>query len=170
MGTLMAGPVKSVCLSAGEADLAREAGAALAEFVKGAEGAEGASEPLTLQLRGERTARQMQATMPAGAVRALAEVLEQMAKGGPVTLVPMEAELSTQQAADLMGVSRPYFVKLLEDGKIPFRKVGDQRRIPYGALLRYVHEYQTNAMEALEEMTAEAQRLGLYDDPLPPCQ
>ena len=86
-----------------------------------------------------------------------------MADGHLVTLVPLQAELSTQQAAELMGVSRPYFVKLLEQGEIPFRKVGEQRRVRYQDLLRYLDEYQRTATTALAEMTAEAQALGLYE-------
>jgi excisionase family DNA binding protein len=77
--------------------------------------------------------------------------------------VPLQAELSTQQAAELMGVSRPYFVKLLEQGRIPFRKVGEQRRVRYQDLLRYLEEYQREAAAAVSEMSAEAQRLGFYE-------
>ena len=86
-----------------------------------------------------------------------------MAENLPMTIIPLHAELSTQQAADLLGVSRPYFVKLLEQGKIPYRKVGQQRRVCYQDLLRYIEEYRKAAKAALDEMTAEAQRLGLYE-------
>jgi excisionase family DNA binding protein len=116
-----------------------------------------------LRLEDPRTGKQIEATVPSVAVRVLAEVLSQMAEGNPVTLVSLQAELSTQQAADLLGVSRPYVVKLLEKGTIPFRKVGEQRRVRYRDLLRYMEEYQAQARAALDEMTAEAQRLGLYE-------
>jgi excisionase family DNA binding protein len=86
-----------------------------------------------------------------------------MAEGHSVTLLPLDAELSTQQAADLLGVSRPYFVKLLEEGRIPFRKVGAQRRVRLEALRHYIANYQQEASAALEEMTADAQRAGLYE-------
>jgi len=85
------------------------------------------------------------------------------ATGHPVTLVPLQAELSTQQAAELMGVSRPYFVKLLEQGRLPFRKVGEQRRVRYQDLLRYLEEYERGATAAAAQMTADAQDLGLYE-------
>ena len=77
--------------------------------------------------------------------------------------MPLHAELSTQQAADLFNVSRTYFIKLLEQGKMPFRKVGEQRRVRYQDLLTYMAEYQAAASSALDEMSAEAQRLGLYE-------
>jgi excisionase family DNA binding protein len=63
--------------------------------------------------------------------RVPADVLARMAEGKAVTLVPLHAELSTQQAAELMGMSHPYFIKLLEQGKMPFCKVGEQRRVLY---------------------------------------
>ena len=106
---------------------------------------------------------EVEARVPAAALRVFAAALAQMAEGHPVTLVPFQAELSTQQAAELMGVSRPYFVKLLEQGRIPFRKVGEQRRVRYRDLLRYLEEYQRDAAAAVSALTAEAQALGLYE-------
>lgn len=162
--SILAGSVKAVSLPAREAECAREASAALAEF------ADAASERLTIQVREERTGRQMEATVPAGALRVLADALDQFAKGQPVTLVPLDAELTPQQVADLMGVSPRYVVKLLDEGKLPFRVAGEQRRIEYRALVRYLEEYRRGAEAALAEMTAEAQRLGLYDDPVVPAK
>jgi excisionase family DNA binding protein len=62
-----------------------------------------------------------------------------------------------------MGVSRPFFVKLLESGRIPFRKIGEHRRVRYQDLLDYLEANKTARMRALDEMTAEAQQLGLYE-------
>jgi excisionase family DNA binding protein len=157
MATLLAGPVQSVLLPEQETGLARISSNALARF----DNAE--NQPLTLHLENPQTGQSIEATIPAVAVRVLAEVLARMAEGKAVTLVPLHAELSTQQAADLMGVSRPYFIKLLEQGKMPFRKVGEQRRVLYQDLLCYIEEYQKAAHAALDEMVAEAQRLGLYE-------
>jgi len=157
MATLLAGPVRSVILPEQETGLALTSSDALARF----DNAE--NQPLTLHLENPRTGQSIEATIPAVAVRVLAEVLVRMAEGKAVTLVPLNAELSTQQAAELLGVSRPYFVKLLEQGKMPFRRVGEQRRVLYQDLLAYIEEYQREAHAALDEMTADAQRMALYE-------
>ncbi len=157
MTLLLTGPVQSVVLPERETGLAQASSNALAQFniVE--------NQPLSLHLENPQTGQQIDAIIPAAAVRIFAEVLANMAEGKAITLVPLHAELSTQQAAELLGVSRPYFIKLLEQGKMPFRKVGEQRRVLYQELLRYIEEYQKDAHTALDEMTAEAQRLGLYD-------
>ncbi len=80
-----------------------------------------------------------------------------------MTLVPLKAEFSTQQAAEMIGVSRPYFIKLLEQGKIPFRKVGEQRRVRSADLSSYIRAYQQQATAALDGMAADAQALNLYE-------
>ena len=156
MTNLLAGPARPLALPAAEARLARDSGAALADFDE-------AGPPLTLRLENPQTGQTIETTVPATAIRVLSDVLAQMAKGQAVSLVPLHAELSTQQAADLLNVSRPYFIKLLEEGKMPFRKVGEQRRVRYDALLRYMDETRQAGNAALEEMTAEAERLGLYE-------
>src|SRR5438270_6630401 len=117
----------------------------------------GKARPVTLRFADARSGEEIEAKLPAAALRVLAAALAQMAEGHPVTLVPLQAELSTQQAAELMGVSRPYFVKLLEQGPIPFRKVGEQRRVRYWDLVYYLEEYQRDAAAAVSQMTAEAQ-------------
>jgi excisionase family DNA binding protein len=150
-------PFQPYSLPADEAQDARASSATLAEFVHGDE------QHVTVRLEDRRTGQQVEAPVAAAALRLLTQALAQMADGHAVTLLPLDAELSTQQAADLMGVSRPYFVKLLEEGRIPFRKVGSQRRVRSEALRRYLTEYQRAATQALAEMTAEAQRLGLYE-------
>ena len=157
MSTLLSGPVQSVFLPPHETGLARVSSDTLARF----DNTE--NQPLSLRLENPLSGQFIEATIPAIAVRVLVSVLDKMAKGQAVTLVPLQAELSTQQAADLLGVSRPYLVKLLEQGKMPYRKVGEQRRVIYQDLLSYIEEYQKAAHVALNEMTAENQRLGLYE-------
>ncbi len=67
--------------------------------------------------------------LPASAVKLLFLILSEMAEGNSLTLIPSHAHLMTQEGADMLNVSRPYFVKLLEEGKIPFEKVGTRRRV-----------------------------------------
>jgi excisionase family DNA binding protein len=96
--------------------------------------------------------------IPADALRLLVIISSQMAKGSAVTLIPVHAELTTQEAADLLNVSRPFLVNLLEEGKIPFCKVGSRRRVFAKNILRYKEETDKKGLEILEELTNEAQK------------
>ncbi len=97
--------------------------------------------------------------IPASAVRLLADVLAQMAQGNAVTLTPVHTELTTQQAADLLNVSRPFLVRMLEQGRLPFRKVGKHRRIRVSDVLMLKHRSDAERQTALERLVAEGQEL-----------
>jgi excisionase family DNA binding protein len=92
----------------------------------------------------------------------LARVVRELAQGNAVTIVPVHAELTTFQAAELLNVSRPYLVRLLDQGKIKYHKVGTHRRILAADLLMFKEGYRAKQHAALDEMAREAQEMGLY--------
>jgi excisionase family DNA binding protein len=99
--------------------------------------------------------------IPAGAVPLIQRVLAAMAKGEAVAIVPVHAEVTTQQAAGLLGVSRPFVIKLLDERAIPFRKVGRHRRIVLQDLLQYKRAIHEQRQRTLDELSAESQKLGI---------
>jgi excisionase family DNA binding protein len=104
-----------------------------------------------------------EAAIPAAAYRSLIDVLAQMAQGNSVSLVPIHAELTTQEAADLLNVSRPYLIKKIEAGELPHHKVGRHRRIHFNDLMIYKERIDREAAAAFDEMVALSQELGFYD-------
>lgn len=94
---------------------------------------------------------------------ALMEVIRTLNKGNSITLIPMDKELTTQQAADILNVSRPYFIKLLENGEIPFKKTGTHRKILMQDLMKYREQRVENRRLKIEELSQLSQELGLYD-------
>ncbi len=102
--------------------------------------------------------------LPVKVLQLLADILQQMAAGRAVTIVPIHAELTTQQAAELLNVSRPYVVKLLEAGEIPYRTVGPRRRIRFDDLMAYKRRDDDHRRAVARELTRDAEELGLgYD-------
>ena len=99
--------------------------------------------------------------LPRKAVRIIVDVLVELAKGNAVTVVPVRAELTTQQAANILNVSRPYLVGLLDKGKIPHRMVGNRRKVPLQELLDYKRIDDTYRKGILDELTREAESIGL---------
>jgi excisionase family DNA binding protein len=100
-------------------------------------------------------------SIPATAFRLLNSILTEMAKGNAVTLIPVHAELTTQQAADILNVSRPFLIEQLEKGVIPYRKVGTHRRVMFKDLMEYKQTMDHNRLKALDELSAIDQELGL---------
>ncbi len=104
---------------------------------------------------------QQNAALPQPIVELVVNILEEVSRGNDVSVVGLRRELTTQQAAELLNVSRPYLIRLLETGQIPFRKVGTKRRILQADVLRYKHLEEVKAKKTLDELAAEAQKLGL---------
>lgn len=99
--------------------------------------------------------------VPRSALAALAQVLESFAHGEGVTVLPAHAELTTQQAADALNVSRPFLIGLLEAGQIQYRTVGRHRRVKAASLIRYMREDDARHTAAADALAAEAHALGL---------
>jgi len=99
--------------------------------------------------------------VPVSALRMLVDILANMAEGNAISIVPIHAELTTQQAADFLNVSRPYLVGLLDRGELAHHKVGTHRRVYFRDLLEYKQAFDRKALETMAELAAQAQALNL---------
>jgi excisionase family DNA binding protein len=102
-----------------------------------------------------------QLEIPNSIYRVLAAAVAAMAQGNAVSIVPVHHELTTQQAAELLGVSRPHLVKLVDAGEIPHHKTGSHRRIYFEDLMRYRDVRDAQRTEALRELTRKSAEYGL---------
>jgi len=102
-----------------------------------------------------------QVELPTSALRLLVDILAELADGNAVQVVPIHAELTTQEAADLLNVSRPHIVKLLEEGLLPFHRTGKHRRVRFADLMKFKTERERTSEQALEELAKQAQELAM---------
>jgi len=130
--------------------LAKESGRVLSDYIKSTK------EPIFQLLKKGKTSGSI--LIPAYALRLLLVILSQMAKGNAVTIIPVHGELTTQEAADLLNVSRPFLVNLLEEKKIPFRRVGSRRRVLAKDVLHYKEETDKKRLAVLDELAKDAQK------------
>ena len=102
--------------------------------------------------------------LPAGAVSLLLDILGAMASGQGVTIIPEDAELTTVQTADILHVSRPFLIKLLEEGQIPYHRVGKHRRIRMEDVMNYKRAIDEQREAVLDQLVADAQKQDMgYD-------
>lgn len=153
MSTLTYNPTELIEPTDFEVASARESSRHLASYL-------GTPQRLALQIVANDTPQEV-LVVPREALRLFAHLLTELAQGNAVTLMPIHAELTTQEAADLLNVSRPYVVRLLEEGQIPFRKVGTHRRVLLRDLMDYKKRSQAKRTQALEALAAQAQELDM---------
>ncbi|MBU9333498.1 helix-turn-helix domain-containing protein [Burkholderia multivorans] len=103
--------------------------------------------------------RAHQVELPTSALRLLVDILAELADGNAVKVVPVHAELTTQEAADLLNVSRPHLIKLLESHALPYHRTGKHRRVRFSDLMRYKAERDQESADAMEELSKQAQDL-----------
>jgi excisionase family DNA binding protein len=138
-----------------DAELAQRAARRIGEYLTTHPGAD----PVTIngELAGDDAL-----VVPREAAVLLAQILGYLASGEGVTIMPESAELTTQQAAEFLNVSRPYLIKLLETGKISFRLVGTHRRVRFRDLREYKNRDDLERRRAADDLTGLSQELGLY--------
>ena len=116
-----------------------------------------------IRLRIAETDRLQPVEIPANALVLLLDILKATTEGKSVTISAWNDEVTTTQAASMLNVSRPYVIKLLEDGEIPYRKVGSHRRIRTEDVVTYKAASYRRSEAALDQLVAEAQAMGYYD-------
>lgn len=154
MTALLFDPIEPVAPSDSDAGLAREAARRLAPQLAKANG--------TMELRVvEPDGRSEAVIIPTVAFRLLLTILAEMASGNAVRLIPHQAELTTQEAAELLNVSRPYLVRLLDESRIPFHWVGTHRRVLFKDVMAYKAEHRRARKATLDRLSELDQELGL---------
>ena len=135
-----------------DATIAKETSRILSSRVK-------ASVPLRLRLLDDPARETL--SLPPSAVRLLVRILDEIGRGNAVTLTPVHTELTAQRAAELLNISRPSLIQLLNEGRIAFRKVGTHRRVRLDAVIAYKRQAEAERRAALAELAAYDQELGI---------
>ena len=148
---MSAGPI-SVVPEAGDVELARDA----LRLVDEALTENTTDGPVTLTVAGAAE----NVVVPKTVVGLLSRILANLANGEGVAVIPVDRELSTQKAADMLNVSRPFLIRLLEEGRIDFRLVGTHRRVKTASLLRYLSQDEAERRSAADELSRMTKELG----------
>ena len=107
------------------------------------------------------SSEQHQVQVPSSALRLLVDVLTELGEGNTVKLIPVQAELTTQEAADMLNVSRPTFIKLLDEDTIPYTRTGNRRKVKFADVKAYKDNLEQQRLTTLEELSELDQDLGL---------
>jgi excisionase family DNA binding protein len=116
---------------------------------------------MTVFVAHDEDAKEGSASVPLPALEAMLDVLKHLADGAAVQVIHVDQELTTQEAAELLNVSRPFLVRLLDEGKLAYRKVGTRRRLRLEEVLAFKAQHADYRRQVLDNMTAQAQELGL---------
>jgi excisionase family DNA binding protein len=138
--------------TAEEVALARESGRALSFFLQTR------AETQQIEIVDDKGASHP-VQVPVSALRLLVDVLTEIGEGNAVSIIPIHAELTTQQAAEVLNVSRPFLVQLLERGEIPFHKTGSHRRVRYQDVVAYKAQIDARRAQSLDALAEQAQAL-----------
>lgn len=120
------------------------------------------------QIKSEQTEIEIEETkekiiIPFRALMLLGDILKAMGQGKPISIVPIATEVTTQKAAEILGCSRPFLVKLLEEGQIEYTKVGKHRRLKFEDVLNYRQKMKAEQKKNIIEIMNFDEELGLYD-------
>lgn len=120
------------------------------------------------QIHSEETEIEIEETkdkiiIPSRALKLLGDILKAMSEGKPISIVPIATEVTTQKAAEILGCSRPHLVKLIEEGAIPFVKVGKHRRLKFEDVIAYKTKMKQEQKQHLIDIMNFDDELGLYD-------
>ncbi|VAW77173.1 Excisionase domain protein [hydrothermal vent metagenome] len=137
-------------------EIAKDSSRILAKYTK--------AKRVRLKIQGDQDELE-ELILPEYVLEALLDILVEISRGNAFSIIPVHAQLSTQEAANILNVSRPFLVSLLEDKKIPYHKVGTHRRVLAKDLFFYKKQIDKDRLKTLEELTALSQELGMgYDD------
>ena len=109
----------------------------------------------------DRSGKAHEIMIPSSTLNIMVEVLTQLSQGNSVRITPVHVELTTQEGADMLNMSRPTFIRLLDSNEIPFSRTGNRRRVSYADVMEYKSRQQENRLAALEELSASDQDLDM---------